>query len=100
MWTETIQEPFIRWGLVALVSIDILFLFSLSPIRQKFYNIFFATHLIALIVLLFAVRSLRSFSFSELLTNLQLRSASTNPSRSPTSPSPPGSTAPTASYAS
>ncbi|KZT71208.1 hypothetical protein DAEQUDRAFT_750102 [Daedalea quercina L-15889] len=44
-----------RWGCVALGCMDILFLFSLSGVRQMYYQLFFVTHSIAAVVLLVAV---------------------------------------------
>lgn len=44
-----------RWGCVALGCMDILFLFSLSGVRQMYYHLFYVTHSIAAIVLLIAV---------------------------------------------
>ncbi|KAI0081357.1 hypothetical protein K474DRAFT_1588111 [Panus rudis PR-1116 ss-1] len=54
-FTQHIQPAEIRWGLVALVSFDILFFFSLSVFRQKVYQFFYATHFVALIVALIAI---------------------------------------------
>lgn len=54
-WTEKTKLTFVRWGLVALVSIDILFFFALGLIRQRYYNFFYISHSIALVVLLVAV---------------------------------------------
>lgn len=61
IWTARLQDPTFRWGLVALVSIDLLFLSSLSYIRHHYYNLFFYTHSTAMIVLLIAVRFDRFF---------------------------------------
>lgn len=55
-WTENIKITWIRWGLVALVAIDILFFLALHFIRQHYYNVFYVSHSIALVVLLVAVR--------------------------------------------
>ena len=44
-----------RWGCVALGCMDILFLFSLSGVRQMYYHLFYVTHSIAAVVLLVAV---------------------------------------------
>lgn len=54
VWTQRTQEMYIRWGLVALVSMDILFFFSLAFIRQNYYNVFYVSHSISLVVLLVA----------------------------------------------
>ncbi|PCH37162.1 hypothetical protein WOLCODRAFT_140747 [Wolfiporia cocos MD-104 SS10] len=44
-----------KWGCVALGAMDILFLFSLTPVRQTCYQLFFVTHCIAGVVVLVAV---------------------------------------------
>ena len=56
VWTQRTQEIYVRWGLVGLVSLDILFIFSLKAFRKEFYNLFLFTHLIALVVFMVAVR--------------------------------------------
>ncbi|KAJ3559281.1 hypothetical protein NM688_g432 [Phlebia brevispora] len=55
VWTQRTKMTYVRWGLVALVSLDILFFFSLHIIRRKAYNVFISTHLIALVVFLVAI---------------------------------------------
>lgn len=50
-----LSEPFIRWGFVGLVCFDMLGVFSVQFVRSKFYNVFFVTHVVGLIVLLFSV---------------------------------------------
>ncbi|KAI0339247.1 incomplete iron reductase [Trametopsis cervina] len=62
IWRERISETNYSWGLVALVSIDILFISSLSFVRQNFYNVFYFSHLIALVLLLVAVPLHQSFA--------------------------------------
>lgn len=54
-WKEDTQHPLIRWGLLALVCMDLLFLFSISVFRQMFYNVFYITHVISAVVMLAAV---------------------------------------------
>ncbi|TBU43178.1 iron reductase [Dichomitus squalens] len=54
-WLRTIAQPQYAWGLTALILLDILLLFSLAWFRQKFYNMFIFTHVIASIVFLVAV---------------------------------------------
>lgn len=98
VWTQRTQEMYIRWGLVALVSMDILFFFSLAFIRQNYYNVFYVSHSISLVVLLVAVRPLASSQFAKADTNPRPACTSHSPSR--TSPSPRASTAPTTSSAS
>lgn len=53
--SKKIAEPFVRWGIVALVCFDLLGFLSAQCVRMKSYNLFFGTHVIALIVVLFAV---------------------------------------------
>ncbi|KAH9918068.1 incomplete iron reductase [Fomitopsis serialis] len=43
------------WGCVAMGCMDILWLFSISAVRQMYYHLFFVTHSIAAVVLLIAV---------------------------------------------
>ncbi|KAG6376746.1 hypothetical protein JVT61DRAFT_1765 [Boletus reticuloceps] len=49
-----LDEPFVRWGLVALVCFDLLGFFSIHCVRTKSYNLFFGTHFVGLILTLFA----------------------------------------------
>ncbi|KAF8443883.1 ferric reductase like transmembrane component-domain-containing protein [Boletus edulis BED1] len=51
---QRLDEPFIRWGLVALVCFDLLGFFSVHCVRTKSYNLFFGTHFVGLILALFA----------------------------------------------
>ena len=53
-WLRVVSETPYAWGLVSLILLDILFLFSLAWIRQKCYNLFILTHFIASIVFLAA----------------------------------------------
>ena len=52
---EHILEPTIIRGILALACFDILGIFSIRYVRSKFYNLFLATHVVGLIVLLYAV---------------------------------------------
>lgn len=51
------------WGLVALCAIDLLFVSSLSFVRNRMYTLFFGTHVICVTVFLYAVRHFSVFSF-------------------------------------
>ncbi|KAF8443879.1 hypothetical protein L210DRAFT_3099451 [Boletus edulis BED1] len=51
---EMLAMPYIRWGLVSLAAFDILGIFSIKYIRTKSYNLFLGTHVVGLIVALFA----------------------------------------------
>ncbi|KDQ51900.1 hypothetical protein JAAARDRAFT_139501 [Jaapia argillacea MUCL 33604] len=53
-WLEHYHHTYIKWGIVGLVSLDCLFLFSMSILRTRAYNVFYATHQIALILFLVA----------------------------------------------
>jgi ferric-chelate reductase len=44
------------WGLVALCAIDLLFVSSISLVRNRMYTLFFGTHVICVSVFLYAVR--------------------------------------------
>ncbi|KAI6044553.1 ferric reductase like transmembrane component-domain-containing protein, partial [Pisolithus marmoratus] len=50
-----LAQPYIRWGLVGLVCIDLLGIGSTQFVRSKSYNLFIITHAIGLFVFLFAV---------------------------------------------
>ena len=53
--SKHIFQPTNIRGVVALVCFDLLGIFSIQYVRSKFYNIFLATHVVGLIVLLYAV---------------------------------------------
>lgn len=53
---EEIANPKCYWGLIGMICIDGLFLFSTEFVRKKAYNIFLATHISALSVLVIAVK--------------------------------------------
>lgn len=50
-----LAKPFIRWGFVALVCVDLLWICSTSFVRAKSYNLFVITHALGSFVFLFAV---------------------------------------------
>ncbi len=52
---HVIAETDISWGLVSLVLLDILFLFSLDVVRRKMRNLFILTHVVASILFLVTV---------------------------------------------
>ncbi|KAI0081353.1 hypothetical protein K474DRAFT_1588112 [Panus rudis PR-1116 ss-1] len=54
-----IQSAEMQWGLLALICFDILFFFSLSIFRQRFYQFFYVTHFLALLFALIAIGSHR-----------------------------------------
>ena len=49
------MEPNIVWGCIALGFMDVLWLLSLSQLREIYYNLFYATHVISAIGVLVAV---------------------------------------------
>jgi len=51
------------WGLVALCAIDLLFVSSVSFVRNRLYTLFFGTHVICVTVFLYAVRLFSIISF-------------------------------------
>ena len=51
------------WGLVALCAIDLLFVSSLSIVRNRLYTVFFGTHVICITVFLYAVSNFSVISF-------------------------------------
>ncbi|TFY64102.1 hypothetical protein EVJ58_g2857 [Rhodofomes roseus] len=48
------MEPKIIWGCVALGCMDVLWLFSISAVRQTYYNLFYVSHVVAAIAVLVA----------------------------------------------
>jgi ferric-chelate reductase len=50
-----LTEPIVRWGILTLVCFDLLGFFSIQFVRMKYYNLFFRTHAVGLIVALPAV---------------------------------------------
>ncbi|EKM48426.1 uncharacterized protein PHACADRAFT_108963, partial [Phanerochaete carnosa HHB-10118-sp] len=54
-WTQETQKQLVRWGLVTLVTYDLLFLTSMSFIRKNYYNFFYATHSIMTIMALVSI---------------------------------------------
>ncbi|RDX49455.1 iron reductase [Lentinus brumalis] len=54
-WMHVIAETDISWGLVSLVLLDILFLFSLDVVRRRMRNLFISTHVVASILFLVTV---------------------------------------------
>ncbi|TFK47318.1 hypothetical protein OE88DRAFT_1738613 [Heliocybe sulcata] len=53
-FTESIKHPAIAWGLVATFAVDVLVFMSTETWRLKAYNVFFASHVLAVAVLLVA----------------------------------------------
>jgi ferric-chelate reductase len=63
------------WGLVALCAIDLLFISSVSFVRNRMYTLFFGTHVICVTVFLYAVRHFSVFSSSTLISPQTYRHA-------------------------
>ncbi|KAH9944644.1 iron reductase [Amylocystis lapponica] len=53
-WTAHLHEAQFAWGLAALLSLDVLFFFSLAIWRQRAHNIFINSHIIAAILFIVA----------------------------------------------
>ncbi|KAG2346595.1 hypothetical protein BDR05DRAFT_794213 [Suillus weaverae] len=51
---EKLAEDSIRWGIVALVCLDLLGFCSTEYVRSKSYNLFIVSHVVSLIIFLFA----------------------------------------------
>jgi len=43
-----IQIPFIIWGVVSLIGMELLYVFSIPFLRQRFYPLFLASHIVGL----------------------------------------------------
>ena len=65
------------WGIVALICFDLLGIFSVQYVRMKSYNLFLGTHIVAFVVVLFAVGSSCSPPVAS-LTALYRRHATTD----------------------
>ncbi|KAG2360392.1 hypothetical protein BDR07DRAFT_1289654 [Suillus spraguei] len=52
---KKLTENSIRWGIVALVCLDLLGFCSTEYVRSKSYNLFIVSHVVSLIIFLFAV---------------------------------------------
>ncbi|KAH9475842.1 Ferric reduction oxidase 6 [Psilocybe cubensis] len=46
------KDPSNTWGMVALVSVNTIFLFSVQSVRNSAYNLFLATHILGFILVL------------------------------------------------
>ncbi|THH16312.1 hypothetical protein EW146_g4311 [Bondarzewia mesenterica] len=57
-----LATPYIRWGFAGLAAVDILAFCSISFVRQKLYNFFYASHIVGFIV--FLVASYQHFSIT------------------------------------
>ncbi|KIK38307.1 hypothetical protein CY34DRAFT_15128 [Suillus luteus UH-Slu-Lm8-n1] len=51
---QNLAKDFVRWGIVALVCLDLLGFCSTEYVRSKSYNLFIASHVVSLIIFLFA----------------------------------------------
>jgi hypothetical protein len=56
---QNLAKDFVRWGIVALVCLDLLGFCSTEYVRSKSYNLFIASHVVSLIIFLFAVSNSR-----------------------------------------
>jgi len=62
---KNLAEDSIRWGIVALICIDLLGFCSTSFVRSRSYNFFLATHIIGFSVFVFAVGLFSCFSTND-----------------------------------
>ncbi|KAH9918084.1 uncharacterized protein B0H18DRAFT_1032521 [Fomitopsis serialis] len=53
-WSVVVTVPHLTWGLVALICMDVLFLFSISTFREMFYHVFYVTHVVAAVLMMAA----------------------------------------------
>ncbi|KAF8634778.1 hypothetical protein AX15_000734 [Amanita polypyramis BW_CC] len=53
--SQSFKIPYVRWGLVTLICLDVLFVFSLPVWRKKGYNIFRLTHYVGYLLIVPAV---------------------------------------------
>ena len=53
--SQKIVQLYVVWDIVALICFDLLGIFSVQYVRTKSYNLLFGTHIVALVVALFAV---------------------------------------------
>ncbi|GJF00186.1 iron reductase [Phanerochaete sordida] len=61
-WVAETKQQYVRWGLVALVALDVLLVFALGAVRRHHYNLFYASHSAALVVLLIAISKHQPFA--------------------------------------
>ncbi|KAH8109484.1 ferric reductase like transmembrane component-domain-containing protein [Phellopilus nigrolimitatus] len=52
---ENFQEPFVRWGLIGLIGLEILYFTSLGFFRHRAYNFFLSAHIIGIFLLLIGI---------------------------------------------
>lgn len=51
-FVASIKEPSNAWGLLALISLDVLWIFSLDYWRKRAYNVFIVTHVLCFSLLM------------------------------------------------
>ncbi|OAX40394.1 hypothetical protein K503DRAFT_687604 [Rhizopogon vinicolor AM-OR11-026] len=49
------HDPMVQWAFVTLISVDILYIFSLPFFRRRAYNVFYGSHVVFFILFLLAV---------------------------------------------
>jgi len=49
---ESLSQTYLRWGIVSVGSLSLLFLFSLRPVRQQAYELFFYLHFICALLMI------------------------------------------------
>lgn len=55
-----VQIPFLIWGIVSLIGIELLYVFSIPFLRQRFYPLFLTSHIVGLALFLVGVSVLMS----------------------------------------
>jgi hypothetical protein len=74
---ENLADPYVRWGILALVCCDLLGFGSTEFVRSRSYNLFLVTHILGLIVFLFAVSPFPFFVYFGMDNNRAHRHATT-----------------------
>ena len=75
-----------RWGLIALISVNLMWFFSTQYWRERAYNIFLRTHIVGVMLALIAVCSFFPEEKRNPINGFTSRSrhTSTNPRQFPT----------------
>ena len=71
IFASEIRQSSNVWGIVGLACLEVLAIFSIPPIRRRFYTVFLGSHIVAFIVFLPAVRSSSSSIHGWLLNRKQ-----------------------------
>ncbi|KAI0031325.1 ferric reductase like transmembrane component-domain-containing protein [Vararia minispora EC-137] len=52
---DEFSQPFVRWGVVCLVCVDLLFVSSLPFVRRRAYGLFLTAHILGFIILVIGI---------------------------------------------